>query len=255
MDTVPSIPAAAVDVPAVQHADAPVAGEDIPVVALVGTTVQLDNIPTGDVFAVLGSQKNIVEPLFHALLRRRLSWKDDHPNESFPGVVTLRLPDAASEAAVMGIFVAAAFAGYPNEAFEVKRASGGIGRMTLRAVIPVSEGGAGEPPRCVYVRVSREKVVLEPHQASKAVAQNEIEPSRLEEALLRFVPDEAGRTPAVLLFSVDYHLGEMLAVADRIASVTWEGHPRFDLALGVEPERASVVEHPGALTLSGRFLP
>jgi hypothetical protein len=67
-----------------------------------------------------------VDELFDLLKRKRELWKSFHPNKEFPGVAILQVDQEVPTLVVKSVFQTAAYAGYPNISFMVrKRAKAG----------------------------------------------------------------------------------------------------------------------------------
>lgn len=98
---------------------------DAPMVAVNGNQVLVDGTLAGSTRAIedLGRMQKIDE-LFDLLKRKRELWKSFHPNKPFPGVAILQVDENIPSLVVKSVFQTAAFAGYPNISFMVrKRAS------------------------------------------------------------------------------------------------------------------------------------
>jgi hypothetical protein len=68
----------------------------------------------------LGRMQKIDE-LFDLLKRKRELWKSFHPNKPFPGVAILQVDENIPSLVVKSVFQTAAFAGYPNISFMVRK--------------------------------------------------------------------------------------------------------------------------------------
>ena len=102
---------------------------DAPMVAVNGNQVLVDGTLAGSTRAIedLGRMQKIDE-LFDMLKRKRELWKSFHPNKPFPGVAILQVDENIPSLVVKSVFQTAAFAGYPNISFMVrKRARPGAG--------------------------------------------------------------------------------------------------------------------------------
>jgi biopolymer transport protein ExbD len=100
---------------------------DAPMVAVNGNQVLVDGQLAGSTRAIedVGRMQKIDE-LFDMLKRKRELWKSFHPNREFPGVAILQVDQEVPTLVVKSVFQTAAFAGYPNISFMVrKRAKAG----------------------------------------------------------------------------------------------------------------------------------
>jgi len=95
---------------------------EAPMVAVNGNQVLVDGALAGSTRAIeeLGHMKKVDE-LFDLLKRKRELWKSFHPNKPFPGVCILQVDEAVPALVVKSVFQTAAFAGYPNISFMVKK--------------------------------------------------------------------------------------------------------------------------------------
>lgn len=95
---------------------------DAPTVAVNGNQVLVDGTLAGSTRAIedLGRMQKIDE-LFDLLKRKRELWKSFHPNKPFPGVAILQVDENIPSLVVKSVFQTAAFAGYPNISFMVRR--------------------------------------------------------------------------------------------------------------------------------------
>jgi len=95
---------------------------DAPMVAVNGNQVLVDGSLAGSTRAIedLGRMQKIDE-LFDLLKRKRELWKSFHPNKPFPGVAILQVDENIPSLVVKSVFQTAAFAGYPNISFMVRK--------------------------------------------------------------------------------------------------------------------------------------
>src|SRR5580692_3536900 len=95
---------------------------DAPMVAVNGNQILVDGVQAGSTRAVeeLGRLQKIDE-LFNVLKTKRELWKQVQPNKPFPGVCILQIDAAVPALVVKSVFQTAAFAGYPNVSFMVRR--------------------------------------------------------------------------------------------------------------------------------------
>jgi biopolymer transport protein ExbD len=95
---------------------------DAPMVAVNGNQILVDGVQAGSTRAVeeLGRLQKIDE-LFNALKQKRELWKQVQPNKPFPGVCILQIDQNVPALVVKSVFQTAAFAGYPNVSFMVRK--------------------------------------------------------------------------------------------------------------------------------------
>jgi len=95
---------------------------DAPMVAVNGNQILVDGVQAGSTRAVeeLGRLQKIDE-LFAVLKSKRELWKQVQPNKPFPGVCILQIDQNVPALVVKSVFQTAAFAGYPNVSFMVRR--------------------------------------------------------------------------------------------------------------------------------------
>jgi len=95
---------------------------EAPMVAVNGNQVLVDGQLAGSVRAIedMGRMQKIDE-LFDLLKRKRELWKSFHPNKPFPGVCILQVDENVPSLVVKSVFQTAAYAGYPNISFMVKK--------------------------------------------------------------------------------------------------------------------------------------
>jgi biopolymer transport protein ExbD len=100
---------------------------EAPMVAVNGNQVLVDGTLAGSTRAIedVGRMQKVDE-LFDLLKRKRELWKSFHPNKEFPGVAILQVDQDVPTLVVKSVFQTAAYAGYPNISFMVrKRAKAG----------------------------------------------------------------------------------------------------------------------------------
>jgi biopolymer transport protein ExbD len=100
---------------------------EAPMVAVNGNQVLVDGSLAGSTRAIedVGRMQKVDE-LFDLLKRKRELWKSFHPNKEFPGVAILQVDQEVPTLVVKSVFQTAAYAGYPNISFMVrKRAKAG----------------------------------------------------------------------------------------------------------------------------------
>jgi biopolymer transport protein ExbD len=95
---------------------------EAPMVAVNGNQVLVDGQLAGSTRAIedLGRMQKIDE-LFDLLKRKRELWKSFHPNKPFPGVAILQVDQEIPSLVVKSVFQTAAYAGYPNISFMVRK--------------------------------------------------------------------------------------------------------------------------------------
>ncbi len=100
---------------------------EAPMVAVNANQVLVDGQLAGSTSAIrdLGRLQKVDE-LFDLLKRKRELWKSFNPNKEFPGVAILQVDEDVPAIVVKSVFQTAAYAGYPNISFMVrKRAKAG----------------------------------------------------------------------------------------------------------------------------------
>ena len=95
---------------------------EAPMVAVNGNQVLVDGNLAGSTRAIedLGRMQKVDE-LFDLLKRKRELWRSFHPNQPFPGVAILQVDENVSALVVKSVFQTAAYAGYPNISFMVRK--------------------------------------------------------------------------------------------------------------------------------------
>ena len=95
---------------------------EAPMVAVNGNQVLVDGQLAGSTRAIedLGRLQKVDE-LFDLLKRKRELWKSFHPNKPFPGVAILQVDENVPALVVKSVFQTAAYAGYPNISFMVRK--------------------------------------------------------------------------------------------------------------------------------------
>jgi biopolymer transport protein ExbD len=95
---------------------------DAPLVAVNGNQVLVDGQLSGSTRAVedIGRVQKIDE-LFDVLRRKRELWRSFHPQKEFPGVAILQIDEGVSALVVKSVFQTAAYAGYSNVSFMVRK--------------------------------------------------------------------------------------------------------------------------------------
>ena len=102
---------------------------EAPMVAVNGNQVLVDGQLAGSVRAIEDQGRmGKIDELFELLKRKRELWKSFHPSKPFPGVAILQVDENVPALVVKSVFQTAAYAGYPNISFMVrKRAKPGGG--------------------------------------------------------------------------------------------------------------------------------
>jgi biopolymer transport protein ExbD len=95
---------------------------EAPVVAVNGNQVLVDGQLAGSTRAIeeVGRLQKVDE-LFDLLRRKRELWESFHPNQRFPGVAILQIDQQVPSLVVKSVFQTAAFAGYPQVSFMVRK--------------------------------------------------------------------------------------------------------------------------------------
>lgn len=95
---------------------------DAPMIAVNGNQVLVDGQSAGSTRAIedMGRLQKIDE-LFERLKRTRELWTSFHPGKVFPGVAILQIDQDVPALVVKSVFQTAAFAGYPNVSFMVRK--------------------------------------------------------------------------------------------------------------------------------------
>ncbi len=99
--------------------------KEAPIVAITGTQILVDGTPAGSVRAIEDANRlQKVEELFDILKSKRELWTQTQPNKPFPGVCILQVDQKVKALIVKSVFQTAAYAGYPNVSFMVRRRGG-----------------------------------------------------------------------------------------------------------------------------------
>ncbi len=95
---------------------------DAPMVSVNGNQVLVNGTPAGSTRAIedVGRMQKVDE-VFELLKRQREMWKSFNPQKPFPGVAILQVDENVSSLVVKSVFQTAAFAGYPNISFMVRK--------------------------------------------------------------------------------------------------------------------------------------
>lgn len=101
---------------------------EAPLVAISGTQIMVNGTPAGSVRAIEDANRlQRVEELFDVLKAQRETWTQVQPTKPFPGVVILQVDHRVKALVVKSVFQTAAYAGYPNVSFMVRRRGGSEG--------------------------------------------------------------------------------------------------------------------------------
>ena len=95
---------------------------DAPVIVVDTHGITLDGEAAGDVGPIIATsrmQRMIL--LFESLKRKRDAWRVAHPDQIFSGECNLVIDASVRAVVVKSVFQTAAFAGYPNASFVVRR--------------------------------------------------------------------------------------------------------------------------------------
>jgi len=99
--------------------------KEAPLVAITGTQILVDGSPAGSVRAIEDANRlQKVEQLFDILKAKRELWTQVNPGKPFPGICILQVDEKVPALIVKSVFQTAAFAGYPNVSFMVRRRGG-----------------------------------------------------------------------------------------------------------------------------------
>ncbi len=95
---------------------------EAPMVAVNGSQVLVDGAPAGSTRAIgeAHSPERIAE-LFDLLRGKRQLWQSFHPGKPFPGACILQIDENVPALVAKSVFQTAAYAGYTNPSFMVRR--------------------------------------------------------------------------------------------------------------------------------------
>jgi biopolymer transport protein ExbD len=106
-------------VPSAENAQANISA---PVVAVTQGQILVDGVPAASTPAIVHDARlTRIDALFDQLRSKRKLWRQLHPSEEFPGVVVLQIDRQVPSLVVKSAFQTAAYAGYPNVSFLVKK--------------------------------------------------------------------------------------------------------------------------------------
>jgi biopolymer transport protein ExbD len=93
-----------------------------PMVAITGTQILVDGIPAGSTRSIEEANRlQKIDELFNVLKAKRELWTQVNPNAPFEGICVLQVDRRVSALVVKSVFQTAAYAGYPNVSFMVKK--------------------------------------------------------------------------------------------------------------------------------------
>jgi biopolymer transport protein ExbD len=98
---------------------------DAPMVAITGTNILVDGMAAGSTRAIEEANRlQRVEGLFDILKSKRDLWTQLNPGKPFHGICILQVDRDVPALIVKSVFQTAAYAGFPNVSFMVKRRGG-----------------------------------------------------------------------------------------------------------------------------------
>ncbi len=98
---------------------------EAPMVAITGTQILVDGTPAGSTRAIEDANRlQKVEQLGDILKAKREMWTQINPGKPFPGVAVLQVDQDVPALIVKSVFQTAAYAGFPNVSFMVRRRGG-----------------------------------------------------------------------------------------------------------------------------------
>jgi biopolymer transport protein ExbD len=99
--------------------------KEAPIVAITGTQILVDGISAGSTRPIEDANRlQKVEQLFDILKAKRDLWTQVNPGKEFPGIALLQVDEKVPALIVKSVFQTAAFAGFPNVSFMVRRRAG-----------------------------------------------------------------------------------------------------------------------------------
>lgn len=102
--------------------------KDAPMVAITGTSILVDGMAAGSTRAIEEANRlQRVEGLFDILKSKRDLWTQVNPGKPFHGICILQVDREVPALIVKSVFQTAAYAGFPNVSFMVKRRGGSEG--------------------------------------------------------------------------------------------------------------------------------
>jgi biopolymer transport protein ExbD len=99
---------------------------EAPMVAITGTQILVDGMAAGSTRPIEDANRlQKVEQLGDILKGKRELWTQVNPGKPFPGVAILQVDQNVPALIVKSVFQTAAYAGFPNVSFMVRRRAGG----------------------------------------------------------------------------------------------------------------------------------
>jgi biopolymer transport protein ExbD len=93
-----------------------------PMVAITGTQILVDGIPAGSTRAIEDANRmQKIDELFNLLKNKRELWSQLNPGKPFPGVAVLQVDKKVPALVVKSVFQTAAYAGFPEISFMVRK--------------------------------------------------------------------------------------------------------------------------------------
>ena len=98
---------------------------EAPMVAITGTQILVDGMAAGSTRAIEDANRlQRVEALGDILKSKRELWTQVNPGKPFPGVCVLQVDQNVPALIVKSVFQTAAYSGFPNVSFMVRRRAG-----------------------------------------------------------------------------------------------------------------------------------
>ena len=95
---------------------------DAPMISVARSTILIDGTEVGNTRSLEEHRRiETIEELSRALVARRNTWKQLHPDRPFPGALVLQIDQDVASVVVKSVFQTAARAGYPAISFMVQR--------------------------------------------------------------------------------------------------------------------------------------
>jgi biopolymer transport protein ExbD len=99
--------------------------KEAPLVAISGTQIMVDGSVAGNTRAIEEANRlQKVEELFDLLKAKRELWTTTNPGKEFHGICILQVDQKVPALVVKSVFQTAAFAGFPNVSFMVRKRGG-----------------------------------------------------------------------------------------------------------------------------------
>lgn len=188
-----------------------------PKITVQGSQVELNGEVVGTTRAIedMGRMQKIDE-LFERLKKDREAFKAQHPDQRFPGEVTISVDPAMTAIVFKSIFQTAAYAGYPFVSVD----TGSSQLVRVDAIIPPPPGDDLPPRAALHLRISEQNgVELEEKRDNAVVLQRVLAsstslpdvPNRVKTALVDHIVRRDLRTDSVV--SVIVHIENRLPVS------------------------------------------